>query len=172
MSFASLCTLLAVALSPSSPADVQVEERMLVEQAVAKYSRDIFAPRRLRYDSTPHEFATPHELSGPGLAPYRTPEHNALLASLAGGEVLLARDVVCSSDAAVDCVQVILRIGIPAIAGDSASASTYVFETVRDAGQETDTQLFLVKQEGAWKVVRAAISRHALMGRLDPPIKP
>ena len=140
---------------------------MVVEQAIAKYASQTLSGRRVGFDLTPQEFGTPHEPTGPARAEYRTPEHSALLAQLADGRLLATpRGALCSSvNTSADCVQVILRIGIPEVAGDSATAWMYIYEDLPDGREETDTRLLLAKESGEWKVVKSLDTRYALFGK-------
>ena len=149
-------------------------ERLLVELAIARYAKENWAQRALGYEEVPREFGTPHEPTGPPVATYRSKEHSALLARLAGARLLESgRGALCEKKPAEDCVYKIFRIGVPDVKGDSATALAYVIERIAipEGAAEMDYKMVIVRKQGVWTVVSAWFSREALFGPPPQPFK-
>jgi hypothetical protein len=138
-------------------------EEQLVERAVARYAAEQFRGKALGLELPPREFGTPHPPTGPPQASYRTPEHWAAVAQDAGARPGRSQSgKFCRNAAETDCVWAIIRIGVPAITGDSALVWLYEFEAIEhDAMEETDIQLLLVRTNGAWQVTERLEMRSA-----------
>lgn len=159
-----LATVLPYPLAGQVQSDSTV---MAVEQAVAQYAVRYTKNRRLGYEERPHEFATPHERTGPNRLAYRSNEYTTLLAALAGAKVVSLQLVeFCRTIRTDSCLDVVIRIGQPELTSDSATVWLYTYEESKKAdwGEEVDIRLLLVKENGRWNVVKVLEERRAYAG--------
>ncbi len=67
----------------------------------------------------------------------------------------------CAKGHAEDCFDVLVRIGVPRLSGDSATVWLYVIEEVENGAalEESDTLYQIVRDNGNWRVDRPLDSR-------------
>lgn len=161
-----LPAILAAPLSGPASSEV-VDSALVVERAVAVYARSIYQGRRLGFDNTPWEFMTPHAHGERDLARYRSPEHVEAIAHLMGGAVVRFPDLpLCKRAVDSACVQTVIRIGVPAMAGDAARVWLYAHELL-DGGElseETDRLLLPSRDGDSWRVVQELEIRRTYSG--------
>lgn len=158
--------VLTASLSGPAPSEV-IDSELAVERAVAVYARSIYQGRRLGFDNTPWEFMTPYAHGERDLARYRSPEHVEAIAHLVGGSVVQFPDLpLCKRAVDSACVQTVIRIGVPVIAGAAARVWLYAYEVLDDGdlSEETDRLLLLVRDGDSWRVVQELEIRRTYSG--------
>ena len=148
--------------APVPQVQAPLAETLLVERAVARYAGALDLFRPFGYEEGAQEFGTPHEPTGPVLALYRTQEHsNALAQDLGARAVRFPAVTFCGELSPIGCVQTVFRIGVPVVAGDSATVWLYCYSVSKGDGsaEETDLELLLVKRDSRWSVAKKLRAR-------------
>jgi hypothetical protein len=136
-----LVCLLLLAAQPG-PADT-----LDIQRAAARHARILFPGAALGLDPVSGDFVRP---SHPGAVRRHSPERAQLIAEDLGARVIGAGDRICEAVGQADCVAKTVRIGAPAITGDTATVWVYA----RDARySESENRKLLLWREGTlWRV--------------------
>ena len=145
-------------------------DELRVERAVARYARSRDSLRALGFENGAQSFDTPEPQQGSQRPLYRPSSHLAfLLQDLQATEVRLSDSIFCGSAHKAGCVQSVVRIGRPLIAGDSATVWLYAYDALNGQGSIsaaiTATQILLRRRDSSWAVIRALQSSESLLGR-------
>ncbi len=139
-----------------------------VEQAIARYQVSRTSSIRLGFDPAPWDFAA----AAPAAPPSRSPQSISLLARTLGAEVVdIAKANLCRRAVELDCWHQVVRVGLPEVRGDTATAFLYTDERILggEAGEITAQRLLLVREAGTWTVVRVLEVTRSIYGKPAPP---